>query len=96
MPPMNLDGRPLGPAWPGSLRGRGGAGLPGWCGCQRSSLPIPTPSGAVQAAIRRTAMAYHLKVLSFAEECALARQSLNSTSRDRYAGDTAPAPLAGG
>jgi hypothetical protein len=41
-------------------------------------------------------MAYHLKVLSFAQEFVLARESLDFTSRDRQAGDTAPAPLAGG
>jgi pimeloyl-ACP methyl ester carboxylesterase len=44
-----------------------------------------------------SAMAYHLKVLSFAEECVLARENTDSTSRDNQVGAAeAPIELAGG
>jgi hypothetical protein len=44
-----------------------------------------------------SAMAYHLKVLSFAEECVLARENTDSTSGNARAGAVAaPIELAGG
>jgi hypothetical protein len=42
------------------------------------------------------AMAYHLKVLSFAEECVLARENADWVSGDEQAGAAAPIELAGG
>jgi pimeloyl-ACP methyl ester carboxylesterase len=43
-----------------------------------------------------SALAYHLKVLSFAEECALALQDADARSGDARAGAAAPIELAGG
>ena len=43
-----------------------------------------------------SALAYHLKVLSFAEECVLARENADAMSGDEKAGAAAPVELAGG
>jgi hypothetical protein len=43
-----------------------------------------------------SALAYHLKVLSFAEECVLARENADAMSGDEKAAAAAPAELAGG
>lgn len=52
--------------------------------------------GGHNLSLGRSALAYHLKVLSFAEECVLAREEAGSISSDRPARAVAPAPLTGG
>jgi pimeloyl-ACP methyl ester carboxylesterase len=51
-------------------------------------------SGGHNLSLGLSAVAYHLKVLSFAEECVLARE--NTTITNRQAGAATPAPQAGG
>lgn len=55
------------------------------------------PGGGHKLSLGLSAMAYHLRVLSFAEECVLAHESTNVTSRNKEAGAaTVPIQLAGG
>jgi hypothetical protein len=52
--------------------------------------------GGHNLSVGLSAMAYHLKVLSFVEECVLARENADSMSGDTRAGTAAPIELAGG
>jgi hypothetical protein len=58
------------------------------CSANRPSKECPNPYFRPRA--------HHLRVLSFAEECALALKNADAMSGDEQAGAAAPAELAGG